>query len=223
VSLIDHGLTPRLKPLSARKSTTLSVLDIGTSKIVCLVAQLKPVRGGEAQRGRTHLARVIGIGHQRSLGLKGGAVVDLEAAETSIRQAIHAAERMAKAEIKSVIVNPDRRPARLKSFPGQRLVRGGLVSSSDIGRVLEAASANDLKSGRAVLHALPTGFSLDEQKNIVEPSGMVGETLGVDLHVLVRRRGRLAQPDARGRALPSRHRGGDRDALRIRPVRARRR
>ena len=80
MSLRDHGLTPRLKPLSTRKSATLSVLDIGTSKIVCLVAELRPVTNGEALRGRTHLARVIGIGHQRSLGLKGGAVVDLEAA-----------------------------------------------------------------------------------------------------------------------------------------------
>jgi hypothetical protein len=101
----QHGLTPRMKPLSSRKSTTLSVLDIGTSKIVCLVAQLQPIETLETLRGRTHLARVLGIGHQRSLGMKGGVVVDLEAAEGAIRQAIHAAERMAKVEIQSVIVN----------------------------------------------------------------------------------------------------------------------
>ena len=81
VSSLGHGLTPRLKPLSSRKSATLSVLDIGTSKVVCIVAELQPVEGLDALRGRTHLARVVGIGHQRSLGLKGGAIVDLEAAE----------------------------------------------------------------------------------------------------------------------------------------------
>ena len=102
---LQHGLTPRMKPLSSRKSTTLSVLDIGTSKIVCLVAQLQPIETLETLRGRTHLARVLGIGHQRSLGIKGGVVIDLEAAEGAIRQAIHAAERMAKVEIQSVIVN----------------------------------------------------------------------------------------------------------------------
>jgi cell division protein FtsA len=105
VSLHDHGLTPRLKPLSIRKRATLSVLDVGTSKIVCLIAELRPAEAGESLRGRTHLARVIGIGHHRSLGLKGGAIVDLDAAETAIRGAIHAAERMAKVEVQSVIVN----------------------------------------------------------------------------------------------------------------------
>src|SRR5918992_2273507 len=100
-----QGLMPRLKPLSSRKSATLSVLDIGTSKVVCLIAQLKPVESLAALPGRTHIARVIGIGHQRSVGLKGGVVVDLEAAESAIRHAVHAAERMAKVEIQSVIVN----------------------------------------------------------------------------------------------------------------------
>src|ERR671920_2647001 len=105
VSLSRQGLTPRLKPLSSRKGATLSVLDIGTSKVVCVVSELQPVDPIENLRGRTHLARIIGIGHQRSLGLKGGAIVDLESAESAIRQAVHAAERMAKVEIQSVIVN----------------------------------------------------------------------------------------------------------------------
>ena len=105
MSLSGQGLTPRLKPLSARKSAILSVLDIGTSKIVCVVAELKPVEEIESLRGRTHVARILGIGHQRSAGLKGGVIVDLEAAEGAIRQAVHAAERMAKVEIQSVIVN----------------------------------------------------------------------------------------------------------------------
>ena len=184
MSLRDQGLTPRLKPLSARKSATLSVLDIGTSKIVCLVAQLKPVPAGEALPGRTHLARIIGIGHQRSLGLKGGAVVDLEAAETSIRQAIHAAERMSKVEVQSVIVNLTGGRLGSHHLEANVPVRAGMVCSTDIGRVLETASAHTLRPGRAVLHALPTGFSLDGQRNVVEPSGMIGEKLGVDLHVV---------------------------------------
>ncbi|MGA0597099.1 cell division protein FtsA [Enterovirga sp. CN4-39] len=184
MSLRDHGLTPRLKPLSTRKSATLSVLDIGTSKIVCLVAELRPVTNGEALRGRTHLARVIGIGHQRSLGLKGGAVVDLEAAETSIRQAIHAAERMAKVEIQSVIVNLTGGRLASHHFEANVPVRAGMVSAADVHRVLETASAHTLRPGRAVLHALPTGFSLDSQRNVVDPAGMIGENLGVDLHVV---------------------------------------
>jgi cell division protein FtsA len=184
VSLLSQGLTPRLKPLSARKSATLSVLDIGTSKIVCLVAELQPIDTLETLRGRTHLARIIGIGHQRSLGLKAGAVVDLEAAESAIRQAVHAAERMAKVEIQSVIVNLTGGRLGSQHFEAQVGVRGGPVTLPDVHRVLEAASAHTLRPGRAVLHALPTGFSLDQQGAIVDHSGMNGEKLGVDLHVL---------------------------------------
>lgn len=184
MSLGHHGLTPRLRPLSARKSAILSVLDIGTSKIVCIVAQLQPIADQGASRGRTHLARVIGIGHQHAHGLKGGAVVDLEAAEAAIRQAIHAAERMAKVEIQSVIVSMTGGRLSSHSFDARVDVRAGMVSGSDIQKVLETASARDLRPGRAVLHALPTGFTLDAQRRIVDPSGMVGEVLGVDLHVV---------------------------------------
>ena len=183
MSLSPHGLTPRLKPLSSRKSATLSVLDIGTSKVVCVVAELRPVDQTEALRGRTHLARIIGIGHQRSIGLKGGAIVDLEAAESAIRQAVHAAERMAKVEIQSVIVNLTGGRLGSEHFEAHAPVRGA-VGPSEIHRVLNAASAHDMRRGRAVLHALATGFSLDDQRHIVDPAGMIGERLGVDLHVV---------------------------------------
>ena len=179
----SYGLMPRLKPLSSRKSATLSVLDIGTSKVVCLIAQLKPVETLDALPGRTHLAKVIGIGHQRSHGLKGGAVVDLEAVEGAIRQAIHAAERMAKVEIQSVIVNLTGGRLGSQRSAASAPVRSGPVTQSDLHRVLDAASAQSARPGRAVLHALPTGFSLDAQASIVDPTGMVGEKLGVDLHV----------------------------------------
>jgi cell division protein FtsA len=183
MSAQHHGLMPRLKPLSSRKSATLSVLDIGTSKVVCLIAQLKPVESLAALPGRTHIARVVGIGHQRSVGLKGGAVVDLEAAEGAIRHAVHAAERMAKVEIQSVIVNLTGGRLASQHFEASVGVRGGPVTASDLHRVLDAASAHPTKAGRAVLHVIPTGFSLDAQTNIVDPTGMVGEKLGVDLHL----------------------------------------
>ena len=58
------------------------------------------------------------------------------------------------------------------------------MNSLDIHRVLDAASSYDLRRGRTVLHALPTGFSLDRQQHIVDPAGMIGERLGADLHVV---------------------------------------
>lgn len=179
-----HGLTPRLKPLSARRSATMSVLDIGTSKVVCLIAELQPAEAMSTLRGRTHLARIIGIGHQRSLGLKGGAIVDLEAAEGAIRQAVHAAERMAKAEVQSVIVNISGGRIASQHFEARVNVRSGTVTGADVERVLETASAHGVSPGRAVLHALPTGYALDGQGAVIDPSGMIGNALGVDLHVV---------------------------------------
>jgi cell division protein FtsA len=183
MSPVSHGLTPRLKPLGPRKSATLSVLDVGTSKVVCLVAELIPADGGEGGV-RTHVARVLGIGHQRSAGLKGGAVVDLEAAEGAIGQAIAAAERMARVEIRSVIVNLSGGRLGSRHLSAEEPVRGGPVGADDVGRALAAAGARALHPKRAVLHALPTGFTLDAVGPIADPSGMVGDRLGVDLHVV---------------------------------------
>ncbi len=177
------SFTRNLKPLSSKRSATLSVLDIGTHKVVCLVAELRPTEGLEALKGRTHLARIIGIGHQRSMGIKAGVVVDLDAAEMAIRQAVHAAERMAKVEIQSVIVNMSGGRVGSQHYEAEIAVRHP-VSNNDLYRVLEAANRHDPRAGRIPLHALPTGFMLDGQRNIVDPTGMLGEQLGVDLHVV---------------------------------------
>ncbi len=184
MSLFSQGLTPRLRPLSSRKSATLSVLDVGTSKIVCLIAELQPVEASDRLRGRTHLARVIGIGHTRSLGLKGGAVVDLEAAERSIRQAVDAAERMAKVEVQSVIVNQTGGRLGSQSFAASVDLRVGSVADQDVKRVLAAAASHSVRPGRAVLHALPTGYALDGQPGVTDPRGLMGRSLSVDMHVV---------------------------------------
>ncbi len=178
------SLTPRLKPISPRRSTVLSVLDVGTSKVVCLIARLDPVVESDLLRGRTHRARIIGIGHQRSRGLKGGAIVDLEGAEQAIRLAVDAAERMAKVEVHAAILNMTGGRLGSQSYHAQVSLRGNTVSDSDIHRVLEAASMTGARPGRTVLHSLPTGFELDGTRGINDPHAMVGETLGVNMHVV---------------------------------------
>lgn len=184
MSLFSQGLTPRLRPLSTRKSATMSVLDVGTSKVVCLIAELQPAEGNDRLKGRTHLARIIGIGHTRSMGLKGGAVVDLEAAERSVRQAVDAAERMAKVEVQSVIVNQTGGRLGSQSFTASVDLRIGSVADQDVKRVLAAAASHSVRPGRAVLHALPTGYALDGQAGVTDPRGLMGRTLSVDMHVV---------------------------------------
>ncbi len=176
-------LPPRMRQIPARKSAILSVLDVGASKIVCLIARLTPMERSEALRGRTHRCKVLGIGHQRSSGVKGGAVVDLQAAEHAVRLAVDAAERMAGVEVGGVIVNMSGGLLGSQRFSARAALRSRTVSEHDIHRVLEAASALNAHPGRTVLHALPTAFSLDATRDVLDPKGMIGEELGVDLHV----------------------------------------
>jgi cell division protein FtsA len=177
-------LPPRLPSLPARKSAVLSVLDIGTSKIVCLVARLIPSDPSEPLRGRTHRCRILGIGHQRSRGIKGGVVVNMDAAEGAIRFAVDAAERMAGVQVESVIVSAT--GGRLSShlYDAKVAIAGRAVTQVDIHRVLEACTTRGGQIGRAVLHSLPIGFALGESRHIQDPRGMVGDELGVDMHVL---------------------------------------
>jgi cell division protein FtsA len=174
-------LTPRLRQIPPRKSAVLSVLDVGASKIVCLIARLTPVTDGP--RGRTHRCKVLGVGHQRSRGVKAGAIVDLDAAENAIRLAIDAAERMSGVEIESVIVNLSGGRLSSQLFAAKIATQGKVVGEYEVHRVLEAASAASAQHGRAVLHALPTGFWLDSQTGIHDPKGMVGDELGAELNV----------------------------------------
>ncbi len=180
----SQGLTPRMRPLSSRKSATLSILDIGTSKVVCLIAELSPAETNERLRGRTHVARIIGIGHQRSLGLKGGAIVDLESAERAIRAAVDAAERMAKVEVQSVIVNLTGGRIGSQHYAASVDLRSGSVGDGDVKRVLATAATHALRPGKAVLHALPTGYALDGVPGVLDPRGLIGGKLSVDMHVV---------------------------------------
>jgi cell division protein FtsA len=175
--------------LSGRKdaqarSGIVTVLDVGSSKVCCVVAKLKPREEGQLLKGRTHQARVIGIGHQKSQGVKSGVVVDLDRAEHAIRLAVDAAERMAGLTVDSLIVNLTAGRLKSKSFSATINLGGHEVDAADIKRVLAAGSKQALKAEREVVHSLPVAFSLDAERGMRDPRGMVGDTLGVDMHVL---------------------------------------
>jgi cell division protein FtsA len=176
-------LTPRLRPIPPRKSAVLAVLDVGASKIVCLIARLTPMERSDSLRGRTHRCKVLGVGHQRSRGVKAGAIVDLDAAEHAIRLAIDAAERMAGVELESVIVNLSGGRLSSQLYAARIGIHGKAVRDYEVHRVLEAASTASASPGRAVLHAVPTGFSLNGQRGVRDPKGMVGDELGAELNV----------------------------------------
>jgi cell division protein FtsA len=176
-------MPPRMRPLSSRKTAIISVLDVGTTKIVCLIARLQPIEPSEMLRGRTHRCRILGIGHQRSRGIKSGTVVDMEAAEGAIRLAVDAAERMAGVQVQSVIVNNTGGRIGSHFFDAKIAVGGHAVSDSEVHRVLEACHAS-VPPGRTALHSLPTGFSLGSADTIRDPRGLIGEELGAAMHVV---------------------------------------
>jgi cell division protein FtsA len=178
----SHTGVSRVKPLGSRRSMTVSVLDVGSSKICCLIARLKP-RENETLRRRTHSVEVLGFASTRSRGIKSGMVVDLEEAEQAIRLAVDGAERMADMTVGSLIVNLS--CGRLKSETFSASVKvGGPVAEADIQRVLAAGGAHSVSDGRMVLHSVPIGYALDQNRGVHDPQGMLGDTLGVDMHVV---------------------------------------
>lgn len=177
------GMTPRIKPVPAKKSAILSALDVGTSKVVCLIARLDPMDSSDTLRGRTHRMRILGIGHQRSRGLKGGVVIDLEEAERAVRLAVDAAERMAGVQVESTIVNMSGGRLASRHFTGTVNLYRRPITDQEVHRVMDAATAQSATAGRTVLHSIPTGYCLDEAPQIRDPRGMIGDHLHVDMHV----------------------------------------
>ncbi len=184
MSLLSFGLAPRMKPADRKRTTVVAALDIGTSKIACLIGRLKPLGAGSVLRGRSHTVELIGFGQTRARGIKAGAIVDMNKAEEAIRLAVDAAERSAKVEIGSVVLAISGGRLGSESFAASARLLGPSVEENDVSRVLDAASLHSVRDGRGVLHSLPTTFALDQVNGIREPRGMLGDVLSADLHVI---------------------------------------
>ncbi len=182
--LRSDGLLPRVKPLSDKRSTIVSVLDVGTSKICCLIAELIPRDPGDAVLGRTHKLKVLGLGHQRSRGVKSGVIINLEQAEQAIRQAVESAERNAGMTVDSLITNVSSGRLVSEAFSADISLGRHAVTHKDVSQVLLTGAQHALAPERSVVHSIPIGYSLDGEHGISDPHGMIGERLGVDMHVL---------------------------------------
>lgn len=187
----SHFGLPRLKPLSSKRSHIVSVLDIGSTKVVCMIGRLTPREESEILPGRTHDIEIIGIGHQRSRGIKTGVIADLDALESVIRLAVDAAERMAGLTVESLIVNLTAGRLGSDVYTATIDLGGQEVELNDLKKVLAAACQQSLRQDRAVLHSLATGFSLDGERGIRDPLAMYGDMLGVDMHVVTAERAAL--------------------------------
>jgi cell division protein FtsA len=163
---------PRLAPVRPRGSLVAAV-DIGTSKICCFIARV------EAEG-----PRIVGIGHQVSRGVRGGMVVNLEAAGDSIGNAVHAAEQMAGETIERVVVNQSGGFLPSRIVQAEIGIAGHEIGEADRREVLERGYQMRGSDDSQVIHSIPIAFSIDGSRGIRDPRGMVGERLGVNMHLV---------------------------------------
>src|SRR4051795_4798421 len=160
----------------ARNERYVVGLDVGTSKIAAIVGEMTDDGGLD----------IIGIGLAESKGVRGGVVVNLEAAVDSIKKAIDEAELTAGVEIDSVHLGLS--GAHVKAFNSRGVVavagKNQEITREDVRRAIDAAKAVALPSGREILHVLPQDFVVDEQDGIGAPVGMTGTRLEVNVHVV---------------------------------------
>lgn len=149
-------------------------LDIGTSKVCCFIARAD-------DNGRPH---VTGIGHQLSRGMRNGSIVDMEAAETAILTAVHAAEQMSGETIHEVIVNLSGGYPASQTVGVEVTIAGHEVGDGDLRRVLDQGKLYEGAADRRLIHSIPVGYTIDGNRGIRDPRGMYGERLGVDMHVI---------------------------------------
>ncbi len=184
MNVLRFNLAPKMKPVSPKRAAVVAGLDIGTSKIVCMIARLEPQAPQDALRRRSHGVRVLGFAHTAASGIKAGSVVDLVAAEEVVRQAVDIAESMAGVQLESVVASLSGGRLGSERFVANIELAGSAVTGADIARVLAAASRHSVRDGRAVLHSLPIGYALDAAAGIREPRGMLGHRFGVDMHMV---------------------------------------
>lgn len=169
---------------STRRQRLVAVLDIGTSKICCMIAragQSAPSDDGSVDAGRF---KVIGFGHQRSDGIKGGTVINMDAAERAIRAAVDQAERSAGVTIDDVILSVSCGRLKSDNFSATVAIAGDEIRDTDIDRVAGAGLDYAGREGRTVLHCISTGYRLDGDMMIAEPRGMIADQLSLDIHAV---------------------------------------
>src|SRR5919205_750927 len=151
-------------------------LDIGTSKVTCII--------GEA--GDSGLIEIVGIGEAEARGLRKGVIVNPEAAVDAVKRAVEDAERMSGLEAEEVTINLA--GSHIMGFNGQAIVavsgRDREITADDVRRAIDSACAIQLPAGREIVDRLPQEFIVDDQDGINDPVGMIGARLAVKVHIV---------------------------------------
>lgn len=157
------------------KEQIISAIDVGSSKVVCLIAEIFEEK-----------IQIIGVSTVPSRGIKKGVVVDIDEAVEVLSEALEAAERMAGVNVSRVWVTVNGN--HISSVNSQGVVAvssaDGEIMPHDVDRVIEAARAVSMPSSREIVHVLPRTFIVDSQEGIDDPIGMSGVRLQVETHII---------------------------------------
>jgi len=161
------------------KNKLISAIDIGSSKIVALVAQSR-----DEDNSKLH---IVGAASVPSRGVRKGQIVNIEEAVSAIEEAVEAAERMAGFNIPSAWVSVGGSHISSQNSHGVVAVSQpqGEINADDVRRVLEAARAVSLPTSSEILHVIPRTYTVDNQEGVKDPVGMTGVRLEVDTHIVV--------------------------------------
>ncbi|HEX2761334.1 MAG TPA: cell division protein FtsA [Rhizomicrobium sp.] len=159
--------------IPAYRTGLVSALDVGTSKIVCVI--------GQAESGSL---KVLGSALRESSGLKAGTVTSLELAEESIRECVAAAENMADARIQNVLISVNcGQPVSVTSRTVMAL-EGALITDEHLRLLLADGRARAKLDGHDVIHSAPTAYVVDEARGVKNPLGMFCQRIGVAMHAV---------------------------------------
>ncbi len=167
----------------------VAILDVGSSKIACLVlrfdgtGRLSEDNSIGAMAGQTGF-RVVGAATTRSRGVKFGEVTAMQETERAIRTALQAAQKMADIRVDHVIASFSGANPRSYGLDARVDLQGQVVTEAEVARVLADCDVPEIGVGREVLHAQPVNFALDNRSGLGDPRGQLGQTLAVDMHML---------------------------------------
>ncbi len=156
------------------RTSTVAALDVGTTKVACFIAHM-----GEGED-----FHITGFGHHRSRGMRSGQVINLDEAEASVRAALEAAEQMSNSRVDSVFLNMSCGAPQSTRVDVELAVSGHQIRDNDVRRVLDHGSSQFDADEREMIHCIPTGYSIDGGNGILDPRGMYGDKLGVNIHLV---------------------------------------
>ncbi|MEL6103906.1 MAG: cell division protein FtsA [Pseudomonadota bacterium] len=179
----------RLMRKVAMQRGVVAILDVGSSKIACLVLRFDGVGPLSADGEIGSLAgqsgfRVIGAATTRSRGVRFGEIDAMQETERAIRTALQAAQKMAGIRVDHVIACFSGADPRSYGLDGRIPLDGETVSEHHVAHVLAECDVPDFGDGREVLHAQPVNFAIDHRSGLIDPRGQIGEELSVDMHML---------------------------------------